>query len=259
MPTAIVTGASSGIGAATAVQLAARGYAVGITYANNLDGALETARRVKAEGVSAAVGQLDLSEPTRAVETIQQLSGQLGGRLSVLVNSVGLGTRAESLALTAEDFGRALAVNLVGPALCAGAAARLMIDAGTPGRIVHVTSVLAKVPSMRAAAYCAAKAGLEMLMQVTALEWADRGISVVAVAPGHTATPMTGVPDIDTTTDLSRPVIPAGRAADPDEIASVIAHLAVDGSRYLTGTTVTVDGGLLLHSGPEALYRATGR
>jgi len=245
MPTAIVTGASSGIGAATAVQLATRGYAVGITYASNLDGALETSQRVKAEGVPVAVAQLDLNEPAHVPETFQRLSDELGGRLSVLVNSAGLSTRAESLTLTADEFGRALAVNLVGPALCAQAAARLMIEATTPGRIVHVTSVLASVPCSGAAAYCAAKAGLEMLTRVTALEWAEHGISVVGVAPGHTATPMTGVPEIGATTDLNRPVIPAGRAAAPDEIAREIVHLAVDGSRYVTGVTLPVDSGYL--------------
>lgn len=258
MKSAIVTGSSSGIGAATAVELAARGYAVGITYSENRGGAEETAQRVKSEGLPAAVAQLDLSDPETAREVVHGLAAELGGGLSILVNCAGFSPRTPSISTSVEDFYTALAVNLVGPAMCAQAAARLMIAAKTPGRIIHVTSVLASAPCTGAAAYCTAKAGLEMLTKVSALEWAEHGISVIAVAPGHTATPMNRVRELNEDTDLTRPVIPLGRAAWPAEIAGEIAHLATDATPYLTGSTVTVDGGLLLRSGPNALFEATG-
>jgi NAD(P)-dependent dehydrogenase (short-subunit alcohol dehydrogenase family) len=255
---AIVTGAGSGIGRATALRLAADGYDVGVTYRANAEGAQSVVAEIRALGRAAAHVELDLATPPGAAAAIDALAERLGG-VDVLVNNAGVNRRATVLEETIEGFDRTLAVNLVGPWACAQAAARHMIDGGRGGRIVNVTSVLAFVALDGGGAYGAAKAGLELLTKVLALELAPHAIKVNAVAPGHTATPMNyGPADLEAAT-IERPVIPAARAAAPDEIAAAIAFLASPAASYATGASLLVDGGLLLASGPQSLQDATGR
>ena len=255
---AIVTGAGSGIGRATALRLAADGCDVGITYRANARGAQEVVAELRDGGRAAACVELDLSGPSAAQRAVDTLAERLGG-VDVLVNNAGVNRRATVLEETIAGFEHTLAVNLVGPWACAQAAARHMIDAGRGGRIVNVTSVLAFVALDGGGAYGAAKAGLELLTKVMALELAPHGIKVNAVAPGHTATPMNYGPDDLAGATIERPVIPAARAAAPDEIAAAIAFLASPAASYATGASLLVDGGLLLASGPQALQEATGR
>jgi NAD(P)-dependent dehydrogenase (short-subunit alcohol dehydrogenase family) len=138
-----------------------------------------------------------------------------------------------------------LATDLTGPFLCAQRAARRMVADGHGGRIINVTSVHEHVPRVGSSAYCAAKAGLGMLTQVLALELAEHGITVNSVAPGEIATPMTGNEDVDPR-DVDRPAIPAGRPGHAREVAELIAHLVAPTSRYTTGASFVVDGGLTL-------------
>jgi NAD(P)-dependent dehydrogenase (short-subunit alcohol dehydrogenase family) len=254
---AIVTGAGSGIGRATALQLAAAGCDVGVTYRANAGGARQVAAEIRDLGRAAAAVELDLSRPDSAGAAIDTLAHALGG-IDVLVNNAGVNRRATVLEETIEGFDRTLDVNLVGPWACAQAAARRMVAAGRGGRIVNVTSVLAFVPLEGGGAYGAAKAGLEALTKVLALELAPHGIKVNAVAPGHTATPMNYGPGDLASESIARPVIPAARAAAPDEIAAAIAFLASPAASYATGASLLVDGGLLLASGPQSLQEATG-
>lgn len=254
---AIVTGASSGIGHATARALAQRGFDLGITYERNADAADRVAAELRALGVRVAVERLDLGSPASAGAVIASLADQLGG-LDALVNNAGANRRATVLDETVDGFAATLSVNLVGAWACAKAAASRMVDDAAPGRIVNVTSILASQPLVGGGAYCAAKAGLEALNRVMALEWAKHGILVNAVAPGHTATPLNYSAEELSESDLiARPVIPLGRAATADEIADVIAFLVTTAS-YVTGASLMVDGGLQLVSGPEALQSATG-
>jgi NAD(P)-dependent dehydrogenase (short-subunit alcohol dehydrogenase family) len=255
---AIVTGAGSGIGRATALRLAADGCDVGVTYRANAAGAQSVVAEIRGMGRAAFEVELDLATPPAATAAIDALAERLGG-VDVLVNNAGVNRRATVLEETIEGFDRTLAVNLVGPWACARAAARHMIDARRGGRIVNVTSVLAFVALDGGGAYGAAKAGLELLTKVLALELAPHAIKVNAVAPGHTATPMNYGPDDLQAATIERPVIPAARAAAPDEIAAAIAFLASPAASYATGASLLVDGGLLLASGPQSLQVATGR
>jgi NAD(P)-dependent dehydrogenase (short-subunit alcohol dehydrogenase family) len=255
---AIVTGAGSGIGRATALALAEAGCDVGVTYRTNADGAQRLVAEIRDMGRAAAHVELDLADPSAATAAIDALAARLGG-VDVLVNNAGVNRRATVLEETIADFQRTLAINLVGPWACAQAAARHMIDGGRGGRIVNVTSVLAFVALDGGGAYGAAKAGLELLTKVLALELAPHAIKVNAVAPGHTATPMNYGPDDLAAATIERPVIPAARAAAPEEIAAAIAFLASPAASYATGASLLVDGGLLLASGPQSLQDATGR
>ncbi|HEX7291511.1 MAG TPA: SDR family oxidoreductase [Conexibacter sp.] len=255
---AIVTGASSGIGAAAAKLLAQAGCDVGISYRANEAGARETAAAVEALGRRAAVRQLDLARPQDAEAAIGGLADELGG-VDVLVNNAGANVRAEMLTTTVDRWTEGLAVDLVGPWACARAAAERMVAAGRGGRIVNVTSVLAFAPLADNGIYCAAKAALEQITRVMALEWARHGITVNAVAPGHTATPMNFAPEELDGSTIERPVIPLGRAGSAEEVASAIAYLASPEASYATGSSLLVDGGLLLPTGPQALDDAMGR
>jgi NAD(P)-dependent dehydrogenase (short-subunit alcohol dehydrogenase family) len=254
-PVAIITGSDSGIGKATAVVLAAAGYDVGITWHEDEQGAVSTAEEARAAGARAEVRQLDLDDLPAAVDVIDYLADTLGG-LDVLVNNAGTGHSEPFVDHDLEAWRHVLRVDLEGAFLCGQRAARRMIDAGAGGAIINVTSVHEHVPLRGSSAYCAAKGGLGQLTQVMALELAEHGIRVVSVAPGEIATPMTGQED-DDVSQKSRPGIPMDRPGDAREIAEVIAFLASPRAGYLTGTSVVVDGGMLLMAA-EANRMATG-
>lgn len=187
------------------------------------------------------VTRQDLSSPDAAA-VIDELAAALGG-LGVLVNNAGTGQSEPVLDMSYERWRQVLATDLDGPFLCSQEAARLMIKQGSGGRIINVTSVHEHLPRYGAAAYCAAKAGLGMFGKVLALELAEHGITVVSVAPGEIATPMTGK-DESAAYDEERPGNPLGRPGHVNEIAAVIDFLASPASSYMTSTSVVVDGGL---------------
>ncbi|WP_081238190.1 SDR family oxidoreductase [Streptomyces viridosporus] len=246
---AVITGADSGIGRATAVRLAAAGMDVGITWHSDREGAERTAEEVRAHGRRAEVAQMDLTRLPGAADAVDELGERLG-RIDVLVNNAGTGTMTPFLELEPAKVQEVLDVDLIGPFLCGQKAARRMIRQGDGGRIVNVTSVHEHQPRVGAAPYCAAKGGLGLLTQVMALELAEHGITVNAVAPGEIATPMTGQEDTDPHTE-SRPGVPLGRPGDAREVAAVIAFLAGPDSSYVTGASWSVDGGML-RMGPQA-------
>ncbi len=240
---AIVTGADSGMGKATAELLAVEGYDVGITFHTDEAGAQDTKAGVEERGRRCFVVQQDLASP-EAGSTVDELVGQLGG-LGVLVNNGGTGHSSRVLDLDYETWRRVLATDLDGAFLCSQAAARHMVEGGRGGRIVNVTSVHETVPRLGAAAYCAAKGGLGLFTKTLALELAEHGITVNSVAPGEIATPMTGQQEQDAYHE-QRPGNPVGRPGHVNEVASVIGFLASARSSYVTGAMFTVDGGLSL-------------
>ena len=244
---AIITGSDSGIGKATAVRLAQDDFDVGVTWHSDQDGAEDTARQVRELGRRAIVAQLDVTDYAGAADTVDALARELGG-LDVFVNNAGGGDRHPFLEFPLEEFERVLALNLTGAFVCAQRAARLMVDAGAGGRIVNVTSVHEHVPLREASAYCAAKGGLGLLTKAMALELGAHGITVNAVAPGEIATPMTGAHDQEPS-DSERPALPAGRPGNAHEVAEAIAFLTPPDARYTTGTSIVVDGGLMLGAG----------
>jgi NAD(P)-dependent dehydrogenase (short-subunit alcohol dehydrogenase family) len=244
MSVALVTGADSGIGKATAVLLAERGFDLGITWHSDQDGISGTAAEARDLGRRVEVRQVDLTDVGQGAVVVGELADALGG-VDVLVNNAGTGSSTPFLEVSLEDWQRVLDVDLTAAFRAAQEAARRMVAAGHGGRIVNVTSVHEHVPLPGSAAYCAAKGGLGLLTKVMALELAEHGITVNAVAPGEIATPMTGQHEQDPR-ESDRPGIPAGRPGHAREIAAAIGFLASPEASYVTGESFVVDGGLTL-------------
>jgi NAD(P)-dependent dehydrogenase (short-subunit alcohol dehydrogenase family) len=238
---AIVTGADSGMGKATAELLATEGFELGITYHTDQDGAEDTRTRIEQRGGRCHVLQQDLTSPDTG-DAVDELADRMGG-LGVLINNAGTGQSDKFLDMDYDRWRQVVATDLDGPFLCAQRAARRMVAAGEGGRIINVTSVHEHIPRAGAAAYCSAKAGLGMLTKVLALELGEHGITVTSVAPGEIATPMTGHDEAEAF-GIDRPGNPLTRPGHVNEVASVLAFLASPRASYLTGTSITVDGGL---------------
>jgi NAD(P)-dependent dehydrogenase (short-subunit alcohol dehydrogenase family) len=253
---AIVTGSDSGIGKATAVRLARDGFDVGVTWFGDREGGEGTAREVEEQGQRAVLAELDVTDFEAAAEIVESIASELGG-LDVFVNNAGGGETYPFLEFPLDAWQRVLDLNLTGAFVCAQCAARIMVGAGTQGRIVNITSVHEHIPLREQAAYCAAKGGLGLLTKSMALELGEHGVSVNAIAPGEIATPLTGAADEDPS-HIERPALPAGRPGSAHEIAELVAWLAHPASRYATGSSFIVDGGLMLTAGEYNRLTAAG-
>jgi NAD(P)-dependent dehydrogenase (short-subunit alcohol dehydrogenase family) len=240
--TAIVSGATRGIGRAVALAFARAGMRLVVNSRSAEECAIIAAECVAAGGTAVPLAA-DLADgPTargfahRAVEAL--------GHVDVLVNNAGSTFVAPSEGLAEEDWRRTLDLNLTAYFLLGQEIGRRMLERGR-GSIINMSSVTGTVAFPRRLAYCVSKAGVDMLTKVLAVEWAGRGVRVNAVAPGYVATEMIrelatrGV--LDQTTLARR--TPLGRLGSPDEIAEVALFLASDASSYVTGTVLYVDGG----------------
>ena len=245
---AIVTGSDSGIGRETAIALAEDGLDVGVTWHSDREGAEETARLVEATGRRAVVAQLDTLDLDACGDVIDSLAADLGG-LDVFVNNAGLGQHTPFLDLTLDDWREIIATDLDGAFVCLQRAAKIMVGAGTGGRLIAVTSVHEHQPRVGSSAYDAAKHGLGGLMKSLALELGQHGITANSVAPGEISTPMNDA-EADDAQNTERPGIPLGRPGHPREIADVIAFLASAKASYVTGASFVADGGML-QMGPQ--------
>jgi NAD(P)-dependent dehydrogenase (short-subunit alcohol dehydrogenase family) len=241
VPVAIVTGANSGIGRATAVALAKSGFDLGITWHRDEARAEAAVQEIEQIGRRCELRHLDLHAVHEGAQAIDELAEKLDA-IDVLVNNAGYGTSKPLLELTLGEWQAVLDVNLTGAFLAGQAAARRMVEQGQGGAIVNVTSVHEHIPLSGSAPYSASKHGLGGLTKVMALELGRYDIRVNAVAPGQIATRMTGQED-----QQPSPLgVPLGRAGDAREVAALIAWLASDEASYVTGASYVVDGGLTL-------------
>ncbi len=235
---ALVTGASAGIGAAIARRLAAAGWPVGVHFRSGADGAAAIVEEIQSGGGRAVALGADLDEPEAADRVISDLEAEFGPVL-VLVNNAG--RRADDLAPRIGDdrWDSVIETNLSAPFRLTRRALGPMLRARF-GRIVNIASIVGPRANPGQANYAASKAGLIGMTKTVAAEVARRGITVNAVAPGFVETGLTA--DVGAESFLER--IPARRAGTPDEIAACVDFLVSEAAAYVTGTTLTVDGGL---------------
>jgi 3-oxoacyl-[acyl-carrier protein] reductase len=234
---ALVTGASRGIGAAIAHALAADGWRVGVNYRADAEGANAVAAAIAAAGGSATPLAGDVAQPGVAEHLLAELEERYGPVLE-LVNNAGM--RADGLAVSLDDdaWDRVLATNLSAAFRLTRRAARTMIRHRF-GRIVNVASVVGPKANPGQANYAASKAGLIGMTRTVAAEVARRGVTVNAVAPGFVATEMT-----EDVPPAVLEAVPARRAGQPEDVAACVRFLASEPAGYVTGTTLTVDGGM---------------
>lgn len=252
---AVVTGSESGIGRATALELARLGHDIGVTWFGDEAEGERTAEQVRALGQRAEVRHVDLSRLPGPEAVVDAFADSLG-RLDVLVNAAGMNRPGPFTELSPDDFRHVLAVDLEAPFLLSQRAALRMIRQGEGGRIVNITSVHEHTPLPSAAAYNTAKHGLGGLTKSMALELAEHGITVNAVAPGLIATPMSNLADVDVHT-VHRPALPVARPGDPREVASLVGWLTSEGAAYTTGQSYVVDGGFTI-ANPQFTTRNLG-
>ncbi|HWH14317.1 MAG TPA: 3-oxoacyl-[acyl-carrier-protein] reductase [Miltoncostaeaceae bacterium] len=241
MPVALVTGASRGIGAASAAALAADGFDVAVGFVADAAGADRTAAAVAAAGRRGVTVQGDQAVEDQAAAMVARAEEELGP-LDALVLNAGVTRDGLALRMSAEDWRTVIDTNLTGAFFVARAALRGMLRRRA-GSIVAVSSVVGITGNAGQANYAAAKAGLIGMAKSLAREAGPRGVRVNAVAPGYIATDMTaGLSDEQRAGVLG--ATPLGRLGTPEDVAAAVAFLCGPGAAYVTGTVLTVDGGL---------------
>ncbi len=240
---AVITGASRGIGRATALRLAKEGAKVVVNYAGNHAAAEKTVADIKAAGGEAIAFQADVANAQAAGELVKAAQGAFG-RIDILVNNAGI-TRDNILALMKEeDWDAVINTNLKGIFNCTKAVAKVMIKQRA-GKIVNMTSVVGIMGNAGQTNYAAAKAGVIGFSKSVAKELAGRGITVNAIAPGYITTDMSAAIPEQAKADLAQK-IPLSRLGTPEDVAEAVLFLVSDAANYITGQTINVDGGMVM-------------
>ena len=239
--TALVTGASRGIGRSVALALAEAGAEVVVNYSSSPNAAEEVVTAIKTAGGKAYAVKANVGEETAIDELIKTVL-ERSGRLDVLVNNAGITRDGLLMRMKTEDWQAVINLNLTGVFLCTRAVARTMLKQKS-GRIINITSVVGLMGNAGQANYAAAKAGVVGLTRSTAKEFASRGITVNAVAPGFITTDMTK--ELDSEPILA--AIPLGSFGTPEQVAGTVRFLAADpAAAYITGQVLQVDGGMVM-------------
>lgn len=239
---ALVTGASQGIGRAIALVLAGTGATVALA-ARNAAKLAEVKAEIEAAGGRAEVFPLDISSEDAIKSTAKDITGKLGA-VHILVNNAGVTRDGLVLRMKSADWDDVLNTNLKGAFLLTQALLQPMMKARW-GRVINITSVVGEAGQAGQANYAASKAGLIGLTKAMAREFASRGITVNAVAPGYIETDMTGVLTDDQKNAMLG-AVPLARAGSVDDIASAVRFLASEGAGYITGHTLDVNGGMYM-------------
>src|SRR3954447_25433598 len=246
---AIVTGGNSGIGQAIVLELARLGASIVIDYVVHPEVTEALERQIAGLGDQCIGVDADVSK-LPDLQRLVDMAVSKFGRLDIMVNCAGIETRTSVLDTTEDQYDKVMAINLKSAFFGSQIAAKQMIKQGGGGRIVNITSVHEDWPMPGNTAYCLSKGGMRMLTRTAGVELGPHGIAVVGVGPGAVDTPI----NAETMANPGKmavldAAIPLGRMAEPEEIASVVAFLADEGSSYLTATTVFADGGIM-HSSP---------
>jgi 3-oxoacyl-[acyl-carrier protein] reductase len=237
---AVVTGGARGIGLAICKALTREGATVAVADIN-LEGAKTAAASVSTVGQPALPIQVDVADPTSVTAMVKTLLQQFG-RIDILVNNAGIGGNTPFLDTTLEEWNRIIGINLTGAFMVAQAVAREMAKSGG-GKIVNIASLSGQRGGNGRAAYGSAKAGLELLTKVMAVELAPYNINVNNIAPGAIETEMAKFAHDAATRSAYNYLIPMVRYGSPEEIADAAVFLCSDEARYVHGHTLNVDGG----------------
>ena len=241
--TALVTGASRGIGRAIALRLAAEGANIAINYAGNTAKAEETKAAIEVAGGKAALFQADVSDSAQVEQMVASVLETFGS-LDILVNNAGITRDGLLMRMKEEDFDAVLDTNLKGIFHVTKAVTKIMMKQRS-GRIVNMASVVGIIGNAGQTNYAAAKAGVIGFTKSAAREFAARGITVNAVAPGFIATDMTAAMP-EKAKEATLAAIPLRRMGTPEDVANAVLFLVSDQAAYITGQVVKVDGGMVM-------------
>ncbi|MFP4323183.1 MAG: glucose 1-dehydrogenase [Anaerolineales bacterium] len=244
----LITGASLGIGAACAVRFAQEGAHVAINYRRSETEAKAVLEQVQQYSDKSILVQADVSQETDVNRMFDETLSQMGG-LDFLINNAGFLTPQDSHELPLSEFDRVIGTNLRGAFMCAKRSLQHFLAEDKPGVIINMSSVHQTIPKPRFLAYAISKGGMQNLTTTLALEYADKGIRVNAVAPGATLTPMNDSWRHDAgRREAVENHIPMRRSGTAAEMAGITVFLCSEDGAYITGQTIYVDGGLTLYA-----------
>ncbi|MGV8981189.1 3-oxoacyl-[acyl-carrier-protein] reductase [Clostridium sp.] len=241
--TAVVTGASRGIGRAIAIKLAKLGANIVVNYRNSVDAVQEVVKEIEALGVKALAVQADISSYSD-VEFMMKKCIEEFGSLDILVNNAGITKDGLLMRMKEEDFDSVIDINLKGAFNCTRHVSAIMLKQRS-GRIINISSVSGLTGNAGQVNYSAAKAGIIGMTKAVAREFGGRGVTCNAVAPGYIQTDMT-VALSDKVKDAIMSTIPLKRLGMPGDVANAVAFLASEEAAYITGQVINVDGGMVM-------------